>query len=48
MYLKIYLSVLFRGLNVSFYSHLSERIITRNARKLQGGITELSEITHNY
>ena len=48
MYLKIYLSVLFRGLNVSFYSDLSERIITRNARKLQGWIILLSEITHNY
>ena len=48
MYLKIYLSVLFRGLNVSFYSDLSERIITRNDRKLQGWIILLSEITHNY
>ena len=37
MYLKIYLSVLFRGLNVSFYSDLSERIITRTPVNCKGG-----------
>ena len=48
MYLKIYLSVLFRGLNVSFYSDLSERIIARTPINCKGRITELSEITDNY